>query len=288
MHFRAACRFLKQGFWAFIEDNALSHGASIAFYVVTGFVPALVIGISLLHTVFGHGVMRSYVAEALHLLMGSQGHIILSIAAKAASGGTIGLRTQIIGAVVLVITASGAFGEIQSALNAIWKASPEGISLSSFLRARLLSIALVIGLGALLLGSMLATAFVAQWRVGESIGSPILTAFANFLLTFVLVSMIFAAIYKLLPDISLEWGDVAVGAVGTAILYELGQLVIGLYLHSAGASAAYSAAGGLIVVLLWIYYSAQVFLLGAEFTKIYATLRGSRQQSRQKMPAWCD
>lgn len=288
MHFRAACRFLKQGLWAFVEDNALSHGASIAFYVVTGFVPAMVIGISLLRTLFGHTMVRNYVAEALRILMGGQGRIILSIAAKAASGGTIGLRTEIVGAVVLVITASGAFGEIQSALNAIWKASPEGISLASFLRARLLSLALVLGLGALLLGTMLATALIAQWRVGDSIGSPILTGLANILLSFVLVSMIFAAIYKLLPDIDLEWSDVAVGAIGTAILYELGQLLIGLYLHSAGASAAYSAAGGLIVVLLWIYYSAQVFLLGAEFTKIYATMRGSRRQTPQKIPVWCD
>lgn len=288
MHFRTACGFLKQGFWAFIEDNALSHGASIAFYVVTGFVPALVIGISLLRTVFGHTMVRRYVVEALHLLMGRQGHIVLSIAAKSASGGTLGLRTEIVGAVVLVVTASGAFGEIQSALNAIWKASPEGISLASFLRARLLSLALVIGLGALLLGSMLATAFVAQWRVGVPVASPILTALANILLGFVLIAMIFAAIYKLLPDIDLEWGDVAVGAIGTAVLYELGQLLIGLYLHSAGASAAYSAAGGLIVVLLWIYYSAQVFLLGAEFTKIYATHRGSRRLAAQKIAALCN
>ncbi|MGH6889681.1 MAG: YihY/virulence factor BrkB family protein [Rhizomicrobium sp.] len=288
MHFRTACGFLKQGFSAFIEDNALSHGASIAFYVVTGFVPALVIGISLLRTVFGHTMVRGYVVEALHLLMGREGHIILAIAAKAAAGGTLGLKTEIVGAVVLVITASGAFGEIQSALNAIWKASPEGISLGSFLRARLLSLALVIGLGALLLGSMIATAVVAQWQFGASLGSPILTALVNILLSFVLISMIFAAIYKLLPDIDLQWSDVAVGAVGTAVLYELGQLLIGLYLHSAGASAAYSAAGGLIVVLLWIYYSAQVFLLGAEFTKIYATRRGSRRLARQKIPALCD
>lgn len=288
MHFRTACRFVKQGLWAFVEDNALSHGASIAFYVVTGFVPALIIGISLLRAVFGHTMVRSYVVEALRLLMGRQGHIVLSIAAKAASGGTLGLKTEIAGAVVLVVTASGAFGEIQSALNAIWKASPEGISLSSFLRARLLSLALVIGLGALLLGSMLATAVVAQWRVGPSIESPILTALANIVLGFLLISMIFAAIYKLLPDITLEWGDVAVGAIGTAVLYELGQLLIGLYLHSAGNSAAYSAAGGLIVVLLWIYYSAQVFLLGAEFTKIYATRRGSRRLAGQKIAALCD
>ena len=110
---------------------------------------------------------------------------------------------------------------------------------------------------------------------------------ANFLLGFVLISMIFASIYKLLPDIDLEWGDVAVGAVGAAALYELGQLLIGVYLHTAGASA-YSAAGGLIVVLLWIYYSAQVFLLGAEFTKIYAMRRGHGLQAQRKFAVYCD
>lgn len=288
MWLRPVWQFIKQGFWAFIEDNALSHGASIAFYVVTGFVPALVTGITLLRAIFGHAMLRSNVSQALHLLMGREGHIILDIAAKAASGSPIGIRTEIIGAVVLVITASGAFGEIQSALNAVWKASPAGISLASFLRARLLSLILVIGLGALLLCSMLVTAFVAQWRVGETVGSPLFTAAANFLLGFVLISMIFAAIYKLLPDIDLEWGDVAIGALGTAALYELGQLLIGVYLHSAGASAAYSAAGGLIVVLLWIYYSAQVFLLGAEFTKIYAMRRGLEQRVQRKMPAYCE
>lgn len=288
MWLRSVWQFIKQGFWAFIEDNALSHGASIAFYVVTGFVPALVTGITLLRAVFGHAMLHSYVSQALHLLMGQEGHIILDIAGKAASGSTVGIRTEIVGAVVLVITASGAFGEIQSALNAVWKASPAGISLASFLRARLLSLALVIGLGALLLCSMLATAFVAQWRVGETVGSPLLTVAANFLLGFVLISLIFAAIYKLLPDIDLEWGDVAIGAVGTATLYELGQLLIGVYLHSAGASAAYSAAGGLIVVLLWIYYSAQVFLLGAEFTKIYAMRRGLKQRAQRKIPAYSD
>ncbi len=250
--------------------------------------PALVTGITLLRALFGHGMFRNYFGQALRLLMGGEGHIILDIAAKAASGSTIGIRTQIVGAVVLVITASGAFGEIQSALNAVWKASPEGISFTSFLRARLLSLALVIGLGVLLLCSMLATAFVAQWRVGETVGGPLFTAAANFLLGFVLISMIFAAIYKLLPDIDLEWGDVALGAVGTAVLYELGQLLIGIYLHSADASAAYSAAGGLIVVLLWIYYSAQVFLLGAEFTKIYAMRRGLKLHVQRKIPVHCD
>lgn len=277
MSFREIGRFLKQGFWAFIDDNALSHGASIAFYVVTGFIPALVTGITLIRAVSGHTMVHTYVAQALHLLMGREGRIVVDIAAKAASGSTVGIQAEVVGAIVLVVTASGAFGEIQSALNAIWKASPAGISLASFLRARLLSIALVIGLGVLLLGSIVATAFVAQWRGAVASGSPLFAALANVLISFVLITLSFAAIFKILPDIELEWGDVAVGAVGTAVLYELGQLLIGLYLHSAGASSAYSAAGGLIVVLLWIYYSAQVFLLGAEFTKIYATRRGSRR-----------
>lgn len=280
MRSREIWNFLKQGFWAFIDDNALSHGASIAFYVATGFVPALVTGILLSRAFFGHAMMHTYLAEALHLLMGHNGHIVMDIAAKAAAGTTVGLQAEIVGGIVLVVTASGAFGEIQSALNAIWKASPAGISLASFLRARLLSLALVIGLGILLLGSILATAVIAQWHGGAAAGSPFLTALANFLITFLLISLVFAAIYKVLPDIDLEWGDVAVGAVGTAVLYELGQLLIGVYLHSTGASAAYSAAGGLIVVLMWIYYSAQVFLLGAEFTKIYATRRGSLQEKR--------
>lgn len=288
MQFGEIWKFIKLGLWAFVEDNALSHGASIAFYVVTGFVPALVTGITLLHAVFGHMMIRGYVAQALHLLMGREGRIVLNIAARAASGSALGAQAEIVGAIVLFITASGAFGEIQSALNAIWKASSEGISLASFLRARLLSLVLVIGLGVLLLCSILATAVVSQWRVGLPSSSPFFSVLTNFLVTFVLVSMTFAAIYKLLPDIDLEWGDVAVGAVGTAALYELGQLVIGLYLHSAGASAAYSAAGGLIVVLLWIYYSAQVFLLGAEFTKIYAMRRRSRRAARQKSLVYGD
>ncbi len=99
----------------------------------------------------------------------------------------------------------------------------------------------------------------------------------NFLLAFALIALVFAAIYKVLPDTNLEWRDVAVGALGTAFLYELGQVLIGLYLYKAGGTIAYSVASGIIVVLLWIYYSAQVFLLGAEFTKIYATRRGSRR-----------
>jgi membrane protein len=270
-------RIVKQGFFAFIEDDALSRGAAIAFYAVTGFLPALVTLFTIMRAAFGHEMIRSYAARALEILLGREGGVILELAAKAASGRTPDTRTVVVGGVILLVTASGAFSEVQAALNVIWKTNAASLSLSRFLRARLVSIALVFGLCALLLASMLATVFVAQWLARTETASPLIAALVNFLLAFVLIALVFAAIYKVLPDTPLEWRDVAVGAIGTAFLYELGQVLIGLYLYNAGGGIAYSVASGIIVVLLWIYYSAQVFLLGAEFTKIYATRRGSRR-----------
>jgi membrane protein len=276
-----AWEFLKQGVKSFVQDDALSRGAAIAFYAVTGFLPALVTAITVLGAVVGHSTIQFYVARALELLMGHEGRVIVDMAAKAAAGNRVGLRAETVGAIVLIVTASGLFSEVQSALNAIWKTSARGTTMMRFLRARLTSLALVIGLGVLLLCSMLATAFVAQWHFRAVIGGSFLVAFVNFLVVLALTAAVFAAIYKVLPDIDLEWSDVVVGAVGTALLYEFGQILIGVYLYSAGAGRAYSIAGGIIIVLLWIYYSAQVFLLGAELTKIYATRRGSRRNTRK-------
>jgi membrane protein len=269
-------KIVKQGVIAFIEDDALSRGAAIAFYAVTGFLPALVTVFTIMRALFGHEMIRFYAARALEILLGREGQVVLDMAAKAASGRTLDLRAELVGAAVLVVTASGAFSEVQAALNAIWKTSAADLSLGRFLRARLVSIALVFGLGALLLASMIGTVIATQWVAHTETASPLVAAFVNFLLALVLISPVFAAIYKVLPDTSLEWGDVVVGAIGTACLYELGQVLIGLYLYNTSGGAAYSVAGGFIVVLLWIYYSAQVFLLGAEFTKIYANRRGSR------------
>ncbi len=270
-------RIVRQGVLAFIEDDALSRGAAIAFYAVTGFLPALVTLFVIMRALFGHELIRSYAARALEILLGREGRVVLDIAASAASGRTADSRTALVGAVILLVTASGAFSEVQAALNAIWKTSAASLSLARFLRARLVSIALTLGLCALLLASMLATVFVARWLAATETASPLIAALVNFLLAFALIALVFAAIYKVLPDTNLEWRDVAVGALGTAFLYELGQVLIGLYLYKAGGTIAYSVASGIIVVLLWIYYSAQVFLLGAEFTKIYATRRGSRR-----------
>jgi membrane protein len=183
---------------------------------------------------------------------------------------------------VLLVTASGVFAELQGALNVIWKAEPKAVTLSYLLRARALSIGLVAATGFLLLVSLLASAALAAlwtWAGGMLPAAAALLGVLGFLVSFALTAALFAAIYKVLPDRRLEWRDVAVGAVGTTALFTAGKALIGWYIGGSGMARSYGAAGALVVVLLWVYYSAQVFLLGAEFTRAWAGLEGSKQDA---------
>jgi membrane protein len=183
-----------------------------------------------------------------------------------------------VGATTLLITASGVFGEMQSALNAIWKAQPQGTTVSRLVRARAASLGLVAALGFLLLVSLVISAILSGLSSYISAVLPfgaLILQILNFVISFALISVLFAAIYKVLPDAKLSWADVLVGAVVTALLFNVGKFLIGLYLSHSAVASSYGAAGALIIVLLWIYYSAQIFLLGAEFTKIYASRRGT-------------
>jgi membrane protein len=283
--FAEAWTIARKGIVAFIDDDALSRGAAIAFYAVTGFVPALIVAVALLNAVFGEALIRHVVTRALAVLMGHEGRVVAMIAAKRASGSASGLGAELIGLGILIVTASGAFSEIQSALNGIWKVGASGLSFVAWLRARLISLLLVTSLGALLLVSIVVTAAIAVWAPHlhfQAVLSGATLAVLNFLLSFVLASLLFAAIYKVLPDIALRWSDVIVGAMVTALLYEIGQVLIGAYLESRTTFAGYGATGATIVLLLWIYYSAQVFLLGAELTKVYAT-RHRTELSRHEL-----
>ena len=191
-----------------------------------------------------------------------------------------GIVATIIGIITLVITASGVFGEMQTALNAIWKAKPKGTTVSQLIRARAASLGLVAALGFLLMVSLVvSTALTAFGNYLDSVlpfGKVILTVL-NVVVSLMLISFLFAAIYKVLPDRSLEWGDVVVGAVVTAVLFTVGKSLISWYIGSSAVASSFGAAGALIVLLLWVYYSAQIFLLGAEFTKVYANRHGSKQ-----------
>lgn len=282
-----AWNLLKHSVMEFIDDNALSRGASIAFYTVTSIAPLLLIVIAIAGLVFGEDAARDAIQSQLGGLMGQQSAQLLQNAVKSASshGSGGGILATVIGLITLLITASGVFGEMQATLNVIWKAEPHGTTVTRLLRARAASLGLVAALGFLLIVSLAVSAGLSAF--GDFInaylpfGRLILIAL-NVVVSLLMISVLFAAIYKVLPDTQLEWHDVLVGAVATAVLFTVGKSLIGWYIGSSSAASAYGAAGALIVVLLWIYYSAQIFLFGAEFTRAYAETHGSHAAAAVK------
>ena len=278
--FSAAWKMLKETVLAFIDDEALTRGAAIAFYTVTSIAPVLLIVIAIAGLAFGHDAAQNAITAQLSDLMGQQTAEILQTAVASASSKPSGIMATIIGVVTLVVTASGVFGEMQTALNVIWKAKPKGTTASRLIRARAASLGLVASLGFLLMVSLVvSTALTAFGNYLDALipfGKIILTIL-NVIVSLVLISFLFAAIYKVLPDRSLEWSDVVIGAVVTGILFTVGKSLISWYIGSSAIASSFGAAGGLIVLLLWVYYSAQIFLLGAEFTKTYAKTHGSKQ-----------
>ncbi len=269
---------------SFIEDEALTRGAAIAFYTATSLAPVLLIVIAIAGLAFGRQAAQHEIANELSGLMGRQTADVLQGAIAGAVDKSSGIMATIIGIVTLVATASGVFVEIQSALNAILKANPSGTTVSRLIRARLASLSLIAVTGFLLMISLVVsaalTAFENEVNRFLPFGDMILTIM-NVTISLALISILFAAVYKVLPDRDLEWRDVIVGAVMTAILFSVGKSLIGFYIGNTSIASSYGAAGGLIVLLLWVYYSVQIFLIGAEFTKIYARRRDAAVRGQE-------
>lgn len=280
--FSSTWKMLKETVLAFISDEALSRGAAIAFYTVTSIAPVLLIVIAIAGLAVGRDAAQNAITAQLSGLMGQQTAEVLQTAVASAASKSSGIVATIIGVVTLLVTASGVFGEMQTALNVIWKAKPKGTTVSRLIRARAASLGLVATLGFLLMVSLVvSTVLTAFGNYLDSIlpfGKVILLVL-NGIVSLILISFLFAAIYKILPDRNLEWGDVIVGAIVTAFLFNVGKSLISWYIGSSAVASSFGAAGGLIVLLLWVYYSAQIFLLGAEFTKIYANRHGSKQSA---------
>lgn len=274
-------KLLKESIYGYLEDEALTRGAAIAFYTVTSIGPVLFIVVAIAGLFFGEDAAAGAISAQLTGLMGRQSAELLQTVIQNASGKASSVLATFAGLVTLVVTASGVFTEMQQTLNVIWRAKPQENILSGMLRARAASLGLVAALGFLLLVSLVISAVLTA--LGNYVdallpfGYLILQAL-NFLASYALITVLFAAIYKVLPDKPIQWRDVFVGAVVTALLFTVGKFLIGLYLGSSTIASSYGAAGSLIIVLLWIYYSAQVFLLGAEFTKVYAHHHGSRSR----------
>jgi membrane protein len=269
----------------YIADDALSRGAAIAFYTVTSIAPVLLIVVAIAGLAFGRTAAQDAITSQLSSLMGQQTAELLQTAVASAAAKSSGILATIIGVLMLVVTASGVFGEVQSALNAIWKVESKGMTagrstVSRLIRARAASLGLVATLAFLLIVSLAVsaglTAFSNQLNSILPFGKFVL-ATLNLVVSLALISVLFAAIYKILPDRHLEWRDVIVGAVATTVLFTVGKSLIGWYLGSSAIASSYGAAGALIILLLWVYYSVQTFLLGAEFTKVFANRHGSKQ-----------
>jgi len=278
---RGSWAFLKETVFAFLEDDALSRGAAMAFYAVTALAPVMLIVISIAGLAFGEDAARNALTGQFQSLMGKQSADLLQSAVEAAGKKSSGIIGTVIGLATLLITASGVFGEMQAALNKIWKVAPTGVTVSGLLRARIVSLGLVAALGFLMIVSLvISTALSALGDYLNTIlpfGKLILSSL-NVVISFGLIAILFGAIYKILPDKQLHWNDVMVGAVVTTVLFGIGKSLIGLYLGSSAVASTYGAAGGLMLVLLWTYYSSQVFLLGAEFTKVYTLHRGRNDE----------
>jgi membrane protein len=271
---------IKEGFTAFIDDNALSRGAAIAFYAVTAIAPVLFIATTIAGVFLGPDAASGAIRYQLTQVMSPASADMVQFAIVHVRGTHHSLAGSLIGLLALIFTASGVFTEIQDALNVIWNAPRKESYFYQVVRGRVLSLALVVILGILLMVSMI-------FAGGVGILSHALDHYTNlsfFVITLInlglsfgMLSLLFAALYKILPNIRLAWRDVVVGAMGTALLFEGGQVLIAIYLSRFIYANVYGAAAGVIVLLVWVYYTAQIFLLGAEFTKVWARHFGSQQ-----------
>jgi membrane protein len=263
----------------FFSDNALSRGAALAYYTVFAIAPILLIAIAVAGLMFGRAAAQGAVVAELSGLMGRDSAAVLQQLLKGAFHSGAGVLATAIGVVTLLLTATGVFAELQTSLNAIWKAEPQRSVTTEMVRVRLLSLGLVATLGFLLLVALVVSTALQAASTWLNVGSPgfqILLSAVNATVSFLLLAAMFAAIYKVLPDREIGWRDVGVGAVMTALLFVVGKFLISLYIGSSAVTSSYGSAGSLMAMLIWIYYSAQIFLLGAEFTKVFAMHGGSR------------
>jgi membrane protein len=269
---------------AWVDDYAPSMGAALAYYTLFSIAPLLLIVISIAGLVFGADAARGQIFAQLRELMGEEGAATVQSLLQSVNKPAQGVIATIVGAAVLLLGAMSVFGELQNSLDRIWRAPPraDGAGLWSLVRSRLLSFGMILGIGFLLIVSLVASAAVAalgKFSAGF-LGPWVAVAEAlNFALTFAFVTAMFAMIYKLMPRVRIGWTDVWLGAAVTALLFAIGKSLIGLYLGRSSFASGFGAAGSLVVLLLWMYYSAQIFLLGAEFTRAYAHSHGSLRAS---------
>ncbi|MES2561919.1 MAG: YihY/virulence factor BrkB family protein [Pseudomonadota bacterium] len=273
---------LKQSGSAWIDDFAPSMGAALSYYTLFSIAPLLIIVISIAGLLFGADAVRGVIFAQLQSLMGDQGAQAIEEMLNTASDTTSGAVSTVVSLVGLIIGATTVFNELQTDLDRIWRAPvrQKVSGIWTLLRTRLLSFGMILALAFLLTISLVTSAAIAtlgKWWGAWLAGWEALAYIADIVINFGLLTLVFALIYKLIPRVHVSWRDVWIGAGVTAVLFVLGKFLLGLYLGKSDAVSAYGAAGSLVLVMLWVYYSSQIFLLGAEFTWVYANTYGSRR-----------
>ena len=270
-------------------DNAPRLGAALAYYSVFSLAPLLIVVIAVAGLAFGREAAQGQIVAQIRDFVGQQSAEAIEKMISTARGQAKGIFATVIGLVTLIFGASLVVSELRSSLNLIWKVQERGDSpgllrgMARMVQQRFLSFAMVLGVGFLLLVSLVINAMLAALgqRLQQLLPLPELALQTiTAVIWFAVTSLLFALIYKVLPDIEIAWSDVAVGAVVTSALFTLGKLLIALYLGKSSVASTYGAAGSLVIILLWVYYSAQIFFFGAEFTRTYANKYGSRLRSR--------
>jgi membrane protein len=272
---------IKTAVSGWIDDYAQSMGAALAYYTMFSMAPLLLIVISIAGLVFGDEAARGEIFSQLEGMLGASGALAVQGLLESVRKPSESVTATVFGVVLLLIGATSVFGELQDALDRIWRA-PVRAGQSGWWRlvqARLLSFGMILGIGFLLIVSLVASAALAalqKWW-GPVFSDWAAASIIEVVLSFLVTTVAFAMIYKIVPRVRIHWKDVWIGAATTSLLFTVGKLFIGVYIGRSGIASGFGAAASLVVVLVWVYYSAQIFLLGAEFTRAYAHKFGSRR-----------
>jgi len=269
------------------RQKASRLGASLAFYTLLSIAPLLLLLVSVVGLVLGHQTAQAGIISQVQALVGNEGATAAQALLEGSRNTADGIIATAFGLLTLMFGASRVFVELRDALNTIWEVPTPEMSglkeLSDFIKEQIFSFVLVLAIGFILVVSLVVSAWIAAlgaWSASILPAPEVILHIWNFVISFMIIACLFSAIYKVLPDVRIEWPDVILGGAVTSLLFAIGKLALGVYLGKAGFASTYGAAASIVILIVWVYYSGQIFFLGAEFTKIFANRYGS-QPSRQ-------
>jgi membrane protein len=269
---------LKETIEQWTDDQAMRQAASLALYTLLSITPLLVVAVAVAGAVFGDDAARGQISHEMSSVVGPEAGLAIEALVANARAPSEGILSTAVGIVVLLFGASGVFGELQAGLNQMWEVKPKpGRGVRGFIRDRFFSFAMVMGVAFLLLVSLVVSAGLEAFSAHYSgyLPMPALWALLNIGISLGTTTVLFALIFKLVPDAKIAWRDVWVGAFVTAAFFSIGKVLLGWYIGRSATTSAFGAAGSLVALVVWVYYSAQILFLGAEFTQVYATRLGS-------------